>query len=62
MGKGKKGGRTEDEFLNRRVDVHAHGDFELVDLELQPLAEGLEVGGHGGRVGCRVSRKGGRGA
>jgi hypothetical protein len=33
------GGRTEDELLDGRVDVHAEGDFDLVDLELQPLAE-----------------------
>jgi hypothetical protein len=44
------GGRTEDELLDGRVDVHAEGHFDLVDLELQPLAEGLEAGGHGGRI------------
>ena len=47
---GANGGqRTKDELLNGRVDVHAHGHLELVDLELPPLAEGLELGGHGGQ-------------
>ena len=47
---GANGGqRTKDELLNGRVDVHAHGHLELVDLELQPLAEGLELGSHGGQ-------------
>jgi hypothetical protein len=51
--RGTKGGtgdgeRTEDEFLNGRKDVHGHRHFELVDFELQPFAEGLDRGSHGG--------------
>ena len=50
--------RTKDELLNGRVDVHAHGHLELVDLELQPLAEGLELGSHGGLWAGSLSRDG----
>jgi len=42
------GGHTKDELFNRGKDVDAVCDLELVDLELDPLAEGLEVGRHGG--------------
>jgi hypothetical protein len=48
---GEGGVRTEDEFLNRRVDVDAVSHFQLVDLELQPLAERLELGSHFGLRG-----------
>ncbi|KAL1837199.1 hypothetical protein VTJ49DRAFT_4171 [Mycothermus thermophilus] len=53
LGERKKGmgRRTKDELLGRCKHVDTVGDLELVDLELQPLAEGLESGGHGGRVG-----------
>lgn len=39
---------TEYELLDRCIDVHGHGHFKLVDLELQPFAEGFEWGGHDG--------------
>jgi hypothetical protein len=40
-------GRTESEFLNGSENVHAESHFQLVDLELHPFAERLEVGAHG---------------
>jgi hypothetical protein len=40
--------RTEKELFNGRKDVDAQMHLELVDLELEPFAEGFEVGGHGG--------------
>ena len=52
-------GRTEDELFDRREYVHAQGHLELVHLELQPLAEGLERRRHGedlGRPGRRGTR------
>jgi hypothetical protein len=53
---GGGGVRTEDEFLNRCVDVDAVRHFQLVDLELQPLAEGLELGSHFGLRGVRAKK------
>lgn len=46
---GQRDKHTKDELLNRRKDVHAHGNLKLVNLELEPLAEGLEVGRHDGQ-------------
>lgn len=34
--------RTKDELFEGREDVHAEGDLDLVLLQVQPLAEGLE--------------------
>lgn len=45
-----KMGRTEDELLQRREDVDAKCHLHLVDLEREPLREGL-VGGDGGGGG-----------
>lgn len=39
-GSGGRAERTEDEFLQRREDVHTPRHFDLVDFELQPLGEG----------------------
>ncbi len=39
---------TENKLFNWRKNVHAVRHLQLVDLELDPFAEGLEVGGHGG--------------
>lgn len=36
------GSRTKDELFQGREDVHAEGDLDLVLLQVQPLAEGLE--------------------
>jgi hypothetical protein len=47
--------RTEDELLHGGEHVDAVGDFELIDLQLHPLAEGLESAGHGGRVWVGLS-------
>ncbi len=40
--------RTEKELFNGRKNVDAQMHLELVDLELEPFAEGFELGGHGG--------------
>lgn len=50
MGGRQRAKRTKDELFNRRKDVHAHGNLKLVNLELKPLAECLEVGRHDGRL------------
>jgi hypothetical protein len=48
--------RTEEQLLRGRKHVHAKGHFELVDLELQPLAEALEDGHCAGLFVCAIDR------
>jgi hypothetical protein len=53
------GQHTKDELLDGGEDVDAVCHLELVDLELDPFAEGLEVGRHGcglGRLPAAASR------
>ena len=53
MGGGSQ--RTENGLLSRSENVDAERHLDLVDLELQPLAEALEVGRHDDELVCFLS-------
>jgi len=52
--KGEGPNRTENKLLDWREDVDAIGHLQLVYLELDPFAQGLEVRRHGYSIRTRA--------